>query len=252
VNNIKKFDPCDKGCCSSRQPGYRIKRTHHGDRFFEECEIHKEYRIEQDMLRSFRAAGLRPDLFDYDLKRDYKGTQSKDNVNRILKYIENWSSNEELQRCLLYFTGPNGTQKTMIAHYVGMQLIRQGHSVLVRLMNDVVKDLCNSQYDENAKMRIDDIMNVDLLILDEAFDRDKITIYKERNQIPFIDSFIRDRIDKKGLILISNVKTSEIDDIFGNSLKDLLQRKTSLYDSELEFTDNWQSIDSRCSSRKLF
>jgi DNA replication protein DnaC len=83
-------------------------------------------------------------------------------------------------------------------------------------------------------------MNCDLLILDEVFDRSKVILYASGYQIPFLDQFIRSRLDmmKKGILFISNKAISQIaSEGFGESLQDLIERKVILRNANLTFSD---------------
>jgi hypothetical protein len=105
------------------------------------------------------------------------------------------------------------------------------------LMNTLVKLLMNAERNEEAQIEIEKLLDSDLLIIDESFDTKKLTIYKSGYQIPFLDSFIRDRINKqKGIIFISNVDSFDIDkNIFGISLYDLINRQIELDKSNVHF-----------------
>ena len=82
--------------------------------------------------------------------------------------------------------------------------------------------------------------NVDLLIIDEAFDKDKVSLYKSGFQLPYLDSFLRNRFEmkNKSIFFISNIKPSDIAKYgFGISLQDFVERNTR--GSQLFFSDRY-------------
>jgi DNA replication protein DnaC len=110
-------------------------------------------------------------------------------------------------------------------------------------MQNLVKALTTLD-DEEREDKVRKYYDCDLLIIDEVFDKNKITLFKSGFQIPFLDQFIRDRIDtyKKGLILISNKPISEIDrEGFGYSLQDFIERRVILKKTQFNFEDNYMS-----------
>ena len=83
-------------------------------------------------------------------------------------------------------------------------------------------------------------LEADLLIVDESFDKSKLTLYKSGYQIPFIDRFIRERfeINKKAIIFISNKEPTQIEEQgFGFSLESLIRR--NVRESTLNFFDTY-------------
>ena len=89
--------------------------------------------------------------------------------------------------------------------------------------------------------------------MDEVFDRAKNTLFKSGYQIPFIDEFLRTRvdIDNKGIIFISNVKSCDIEkEGYSKSLQDFVERHTSR--STLEFKDRYSKEISTVDPRSLF
>jgi len=148
---------------------------------------------------------------------------------------------KDFSREVLYFYGPNGTQKTTLSKWVGIRLLEKGFSVQYALMQTLIKNLMIFD-EEERRDTCQKYYDCDMLIVDEVFDRTKITMFKSGYQIPFLDQFIRDRLDvyKKGMILISNKKVEEIDsEGFGYSLQDLIQRKVILKKSLLYFEDRY-------------
>lgn len=187
---------------------------------------------------------------------DYLGTQSLQDLRCLMKVKEN---PEKFKDKCIYLWGPNGTQKTSMCTYLGRELIKKGYSVKYVLFNKLVSDLqpTFNSLSENEELRrssnIDEYRNVDFLILDEVFDRAKNTIFKSGYQIPFIDEFLRTRvdIDNHGIIFISNIRPCDIEkEGYSKSLQDFVERHTCR--STLEFRDKYSKEVSTIDPRSLF
>jgi len=81
-----------------------------------------------------------------------------------------------------------------------------------------------------------------MLIVDDAFDPKKITLYKSGYQLPFLDTFFRRRIEglKKAICFTSNVPISEIGGTFGQSIQALIKRSAP---DPMEFSDEINDFD---------
>ena len=160
-----------------------------------------------------------------------------------------------LSSAVLYIYGPNGTQKTTMANYAGFKFLKAGKSVYYCLMNDLIKLLQKADRDETAQAKLDKISDVDLLIIDEAFDSKKVTVYKSDWQIPFLDTFLRNRIQtkNKGILFVSNVDIPFIaENHFSQSIQDLVDRNVKLYNGKLLFEDNYISSKNVINEEELF
>ena len=83
--------------------------------------------------------------------------------------------------------------------------------------------------------------------------RNREDLFKSGYQIPFIDEFLRTRvdIDNKGIIFISNVRSCDIEkEGYSKSLQDFVERHTSR--STLEFKDKYSKEMSTVDPRSLF
>lgn len=264
------------------QPGYIQKFVMAADgvtqvETFEECKCHKEWREANRVESEAKRAGLNPKWREFNIDKDYVGTQSLANVQRVKKYVDRFINekdekiSEALKSSCLYIYGPNGTQKTTIANWIGYEMIRNNKKVKYILMNDLIKLLLDADFsNEEIQTKVDKILECDCLIIDESFDSDKVTIYKNSQfQFPFLDSFLRNRIQgkNKGIIFISNVKMDEIDsenikDKWGTehynkfasakSIADLVQRNVKLCNGYIEFYDNYISLKNEVKVDELF
>ena len=227
-----------------------------------ECECHRSWRIKHSIELKAKRACLSPNGIDYNLATDYIGTESKPEVDRILKYVERSTSSKEtndvkqkLASAVLYLYGTNGTQKTTIANWMGYQFLRANKTVRYILMNDLIKMLQKADRDEEVQARLDKITDVDLLLIDEAFDKEKVTIYRSNFQIPFLDTFLRNRMQTKhkGIVFISNVSPYEIEAKgFNHSVQDLVERNVAQCNGFMEFKDRYDNIKSMPDTENLF
>jgi len=236
---MAKFVSCRKCHNKARLSGYISTIGLDGYEKYIECECHIKWRKDRDISIRLSSSGLSQSDLDYTLDQ-YVGTKSRDELSKLEKYVSDFG---KYSSEVLYFFGPNGTQKTTLAKWAGSQLLSQGKTVQYILMQNLVKALTTLD-DEEREDKVRKYYDCDLLIIDEVFDKNKITLFKSGFQIPFLDQFIRDRIDtyKKGLILISNKPISEIDrEGFGYSLQDFIERRVILKKTQFNFEDNYMS-----------
>ena len=149
--------------------------------------------------------------------------------------------------------GPNGTQKTVLATWLAREIMSSGNSlnhVKYFTMNDFIKELMKeSSCNGEDKLFTETLLEkTDLLILDEAFDREKVTVYKSGYQIPFLDTFLRkwSNTTDKSIIFISNVEPSKIEaNGYSKSIQDFVERNIKLHGAFLTFEDRYlDSIES--------
>lgn len=246
--------------------GYITKTITAGDgktqvEVVEECECHKRWKKAVKLERLMNKANIATDTAKYKLS-SYVGTESINNVHRLETYVtrsldskESESVKKQLASSCLYLYGPNGTQKTTLAMWAGYKFLEAGKSVRYILMNDLIKMLQKAERDEDIQRQLDKIIDVDLLIIDESFDKGKLTIYRSGYQIPFLDSFLRNRIQskKKGIMFISNVPMEEIEaNGFNASIQDLVTRNVTIYKGLLEFKDNYMNNMGQVDEESLF
>ena len=234
-----KFVPCRK-CHKSKTPGY-IPSQMDGYSVLVECSCHKIWKEQWELEIKIKSSGLSEDDLQFN-ENSYIGSQKEELIPKILRYVDKFDS---VKSDALYFYGINGTQKTTVAKWIGIKLIQKGYKIQYVTMKALIDVLIASFQDSNEerierKDLYDRYMNCDLLILDEVFDRSKVILYASGYQIPFLDQFIRSRLDmmKKGILFISNKTISQISsEGFGESLQDLIERKVILRNANLTFSD---------------
>jgi|LSQA01.1.fsa_nt_gi DNA replication protein DnaC len=239
--------------------GYYYEETSPGLHVLRPCDKFSEYSRKHQVFLKFKKSNIPDSIIKYEIEKDYLGNKSLNTIELIKKYFKYFcnTKNKRLlpyteiaKKAILYFYGDNGTQKTHVAHWLLKELLFYDFNVYYTTMQDLTKLLVDTvEVDEKEKELIDFCLNCDLLVIDEAFDKSKMTLFKSAYQIPFLDSFIRNRIQKeKATIFISNVlpenisklseKTNEGVEIM-KSLSDLIQRNIQINNSLLVFEDNY-------------
>ena len=179
--------------------------------------------------------------------RSYAGTKSAADKDRLVNYVKQFELNPEVRRLMVYMYGPNGTQKSTLASWVGKSLLSKGFSVRYVLMNDLIHTLMdaedfNEERKEKAIAKIEKLENTDLIIVDESFDKEKMKLYKSGFMLSFLDSWIRKRIGQlnKGILFVSNVKIEDIESNgLSHSIQDFVEREVKLHNCYLQFLDNY-------------
>lgn len=203
------------------------------------------------MQRRLQEAGVWTDT-EYDPITDYKGDLSREGMLDIAMLRKNW---DEIAPHMYYIYGPNGTQKTTLMMWLAQQLILDGKKVIYTLMETLLVSLTPDFADTSGKREafVEKALEADLLIVDESFDRSKVTLYKSGYQLPFLDRFLRQRFDigRKSTIFISNKpKTTIASEGFGASLESLVCRNTTKTTLVLE--DKYIKTVTAENTRRLF
>ncbi len=182
-----------------------------------------------------------------DIDRDYVGSDAQGNLSKLEKYTQGFTSSDpkvsyRFRTSSLYlWSRRNGTQKSTMARRLGRDLIRAGFSVHMLLMSDLSSALTHQGFEDEDAWLLETLDAVDLLIVDDAFDPKKITLYRSGYQIPFLDTFLRRRLEanKKAICFTSNIPIDSIGDTFGPSIQSLVKRSAA----PLEFTDGIDDFD---------
>lgn len=254
---IEPFKPCEVCKDSGAAPGYLYVRLPNGTSGLTECDCHKRWKAKQTIKIEAAKANLwsSDEILNYNPIKDYKGNKSRKNVLNLQKFIENFNL-PEFNSASIYMYGPNGTQKTYLAQWLGLSLLQKKVKVKYMLMNQLVTKL-SSSFDNNPEKveLLEDLAKIDCLILDESFARDKVTIYKSGFQIPFLDSFLRERSDtlRKSIVYVSNIAPTDIaSEGFTDSIQSLVLRKTKPLNAIFEMKDVYMSLISSFESTAIF
>lgn len=194
-----------------------------GEEYFVETPEWKNYKNKKRTQKVITQGNLPPHVIDLSFESLIK---MNDKIDKLKTYVSRFD--EKFKSIHLYFwSTKNGTQKTTTASILAKELALSGHSVKFVLMSDLSKLLTKEGFEDEANDIINEYLNTDFLIIDDAFDSKKITVYKSGYQIPFIDTFLRKRLEtkRKATCFTSNVSLENIDrQIFGESLVKLLER----------------------------
>jgi len=217
---VDKFIPCEK--CDQ---GYIYSRIKHGEATVIECECHKLWYDNQLLQYKIKESGLSESVKDYSIN-DYKSISFPSLViNHIREYVDHFDS-KFYQYHLYFWSKENSTQKTTVASWIGKKLLETSHTVKFILMNDLIKLILKANFNEKDSTAVEEYTQCDFLIIDEAFDTSKVTLYKSGFQIPFLDSFLRKRMGSlsKATCFTSNISIEEIGKTFSLSLEKFIER----------------------------
>lgn len=233
---MKEYTPCRS--CYNKQgplPGFYYTFIEN-QRYVIECPCHIRWKEEVRLGIRARESNIWEN--PPNLQTTYLGNKSLEDKDRLIKYASNF---ENYKNNIVYLYGPNGTQKTTAAMWVGLELLKKGYSVHYVLMYKLSLLLTTMfEEKESAEKILMQYKEADLLIIDESFSKDKIVLYKSGYQLPFLDSFLRERIDlqKKGILFLSNSPPQNIEkEGFSKSIQDLISRNVT--QSTLYFQDNY-------------
>jgi chromosomal replication initiation ATPase DnaA len=264
-NKIMEFVQC-RNCprikSDGPEPGYYYKKVGNYT-FIQECDCHKRWREDSAKEAEMIASNI---TYDFPFE-NYVGKKSLKELECLKKISRNPDFFRDKK--MIYIWGPNGCQKTSMVQALGKELILKGYTVQYTLMSNLITNLVSDfSESDSAKEKKDYFikrcMDCDFLIIDEAFDSKKITLYASGYQIPYLDTFLRTRfeINGKSIIFVSNVSPRNIADVplsrngeqvkqgFGTSIQNLIERNVK--QSELLFQDVWVENVNKLDRTELF
>lgn len=224
-----------------------------------ECACHIQYREQNSLTERLRRSGVGNEslVLDYDIDRDYVGEKSKQTIAKIKFFLKKFKEKDpRYHHVMLYIYGANGTQKTTIAKYITREILatvkdeenkfqKSYYRATFISMNDLIKQLTQMNNNDDEANQTDlykRILASDVLVVDECFDKEKVTIYKSGYQIPYLDSFLRKWMSDatKSIIFVSNVEPSEIEkNGYSHSIQDFVERQILIDKSTFSLEDNY-------------
>ena len=112
---------------------------------------------------------------------------------------------------------------------------------------DLLMKASSFNADEETLTKLNRINNSDIVFIDEAFDSEKMTIFKSGWKTPFLDSFLRECLNSNiQLVFISNIEPELIsEEKFSKSIKDLVLREAinNRFKLEDRFIDEMEKWD---------
>ena len=138
-----------------------------------------------------------------------------------------------------YIWGGQGTQKSYTLKGMLTKLACKGKSVYYTFLKNLISLIIESDRDENAKSKLNYIMNVDVLVIDE-FEEKRANLWASGYKENTLITWLKDRLEviRKSTFFISNdsietMKQSKFGELYG----DLLDRETKF--GRFEFTDRY-------------
>lgn len=227
------FVPCGK--CENGflyyQDGYR-KIT--------KCQCLSDFQKLSYAYAMYKKANLPESVFSYKID-SYIGPDNNGNIPKLKKIVKDFK--KTFYNKFLYFYGNSGTQKTTLTFWLARELLKQKISVYYSFMSNLIEDLTQNSFEEKDLLKKYD---VDCLIIDRAFDKEQNNIAKSRYQIPYLDNFLRNRIEvqEKCIIFISNASIDQIsENKMNDDIEDLIRRKVLPYKTDLHFQDHYTLKD---------
>ena len=234
--NLYKCDKCDSN-------GFIV-----GENSAVKCECRKQYEYELSASNVLLQSGLLTENSTYeDFKKlinysfdDYKGKDENGNIKRIKKYVDEFErSDKPFKNMHFYIWGGQGTQKSYTLKGMLAKLACKGKSVYYTFLKNLISLIIESDRDENAKSKLNYIMNVDVLVIDE-FEEKRANLWASGYKENTLITWLKDRLEviRKSTFFISNdsietMKQSKFGELYG----DLLDRETKF--GRFEFTDRY-------------
>lgn len=178
-------------------------------------------------------------LIDFDWS-DYRGKDENGNLKKLQKYVDEFDSDKKPFKHLhCYIWGTQGTQKSYTLKGMLAKLACKGKSVYYTFLKNLISLIIESDRDENAKNKLNYIMNVDVLVIDE-FEEKRANLWASGYKENTLITWLKDRLEviRKSTFFISNdsietMKQSKFGELYG----DLLDRETKF--GRFEFTDRY-------------
>jgi len=215
---------CNNGWILNDETGFAAK-----------CDCLIEYQ-KLSMLNLFKS---KAGIINHERGTENLKLKDKDVLSKIRYYASNIDGKMG-KNCHLYLCGKNNSSKTFTAKSILHDACTKSIDCKFIIMGDLIDMISDSFAEESKNKEIDKYLNCKLLVVDDAFDKKKCTLFKSSYQIPFLDRFIRKRLESYQLntIFTSNVR---IEDIYSNGfsqdIQNLIERTIKNRGGYLEFND---------------
>ena len=208
----------------SKVPQYIYMATSKGE---EVATINPEWKKLQ-ILKYFnfylKFSGIPQNYWSYDLDNIHIDSIIIDQAKEFVKTVDKTAS--------LYLYGENSTGKTTVACVIAKELIKLNLNCFYILSSDAIDCLMatsgyNNSSDDEAMSLRNKLKDIDILIIDDIFDKNKSLYWNTQNNNLIVgqwDYLIRYRCShKKKNIFTSNVDINKIYTDFGRSVGELLE-----------------------------
>lgn len=234
--NLYKCDKCDNnGFIVNEQSAIKCS-----------CRVKYEFELKASSILS--NSGLLNESSSYeDFKKlidfdwsDYRGKDENGNLKKLQKFVDEFDSDKKPFKHLhCYVWGGQGTQKSYTLKGMLTKLACKGKSVYYTFLKNLISLIIESDRDENVKSKLNYIMNVDVLVIDE-FEEKRANLWASGYKENTLITWLKDRLEviRKSTFFISNdsveaMKQSKFGELYG----DLLDRETKF--GRFEFTDRY-------------
>ena len=238
---IKAFSEvkCDK--CDSN--GFIIKNN-----MAVLCECRKKFEYEIKASDILLKSGLLRESSNYeDFKKlinfdwsDYRGKDENGNIKRIKKYVDEFDrSDKPFKNMHFYIWGGQGTQKSYTLKGMLVKLAIKGKTVHYIFCKDLINLIIDADRNEESQKKLDYIMNVDVLVLDEV-DSQRIATWKSGYKENSFIVPLKERLEitRKSTWIVSNLSLEEQkESSLGELYYDLFCRECRF--GTFEFTDRY-------------
>jgi DNA replication protein DnaC len=243
------FTPCEK--CSNQiyspipkdhitpPPGYLYHNIDGVYTVLTECECHIKWAKENLMYIKAGKANLwtTSEAIEYDPVKSRIGDRDSMKIHMIRQHLP-----ELVKGMCLYISGGFSTQKTTLAQWIGLETFRRGHTAYYESMHNFITNLVPTGFNdlEKHKAYYDKVMAVDVLILDNVFEKARTNM--QAFHIPYIESMLRDRIEQnhKSVIFVSSNNLESIKDENAQSLAAFIKKVS--FSNKITLTDSTTGI----------
>jgi DNA replication protein DnaC len=167
---------------------------------------------------------------------EYRGEDRAGNILKIKKYVAEFDAKFRNIHLYLWSRG-NASQKTTVAKNIVVELALKGFECRFVLMADLISLLQTETYNHGSESKAVSVLrNTDFLVIDDAFDSKKATLYRSGYQFSFVDTFLRYRLETgcRATCFTSNIPIDEIGKTWTPSIMSLVKRSVP---TPMEFSD---------------
>lgn len=247
--NLYKCDKCDNN-------GFIVK----GQSAIK-CSCRVKYEFELKASSILSKSGLLTEsstyedfkkLIDFDWS-DYRGKDDNGNLKKLQKFVDEFDSDKKPFKHLhCYVHGGQGTQKSYTLKGMLTKLACKGKTVYYTFLKNLITLVIESDRDEDAKKKLDYIMNVDVLVIDE-FEEKRANLWASGYKENTLITWLKDRMEvvRKSTWFISNDSMEQMKESkFGELYGDLLERECRF--GMFEFKDRYFDSLSKEEIQKTF
>jgi len=177
-----------------------------------------------------KESNIPSDYWDLDFN-SFKWEKSLDSVNKCEAYAKN-IRHPDFKNISLYLYGTNSSGKTTIACSIGKNLIKQGLNVQYVQSGDLIAFLLKTSgysSDSDSISRLSKLNSADIVIIDDAFDKNKSIMWSKEDSKALIisawDLYFRSALSNGvRFIISSNIEMGQFGLDYGKSLFELIDR----------------------------